>query len=209
MTSTLIVPLTRGDSNKVIAAQLTDAISVEVAQRADRTWSEYQAALMAEVAARGGRVATIEHAHWTWEWKVKETSHLLAYSGYAVEFDGAVQGLMLVRTGNAFARLPNQKLKPLVYVVFVHTAPWNNSRIVEQARYRGVGTVLLRAAIEMSRELEFKGRIGLHSLPQAQGWYDRFDITCLGGDPDKGGLKYYEMTPEQAEAFVRDDEEAP
>jgi hypothetical protein len=205
VTTTLDVPLVRGDTDEGVTAQLTNAIPIEIATRADLSWTEYFAALRAERAARNEPPPSKEHQHWEWAWKMKETSHLLAYSGYRVEFGGDVQGLMLLRTGDKFARLQGQELKPLVYVVYVQTAPWNNRKLVGEARYRGVGTTLLRAAIELSRELEFKGRIGLHSLPQAESWYDRLDIHCMGPDNTKGGLKYYEMTPEQAEAFVRED----
>ena len=55
----------------------------------------------------------------------------------------------------------------------------------------------------LSENLEFHGRIGLHSLPQANGFYaNTCGMTDLGTDPDYGGLRYFEMTPEQARAFV-------
>ena len=55
----------------------------------------------------------------------------------------------------------------------------------------------------LSEELEFHGRIGLHSLPQANGFYaDTCGMTDLGADPDYEGLRYFEMTPEDAQAFI-------
>jgi hypothetical protein len=68
---------------------------------------------------------------------------------------------------------------------------------------RGVGSVLIGTAIELSKELEFKGRIGLHSLPQANGFYANFcGMTDMGPDSANHDLRYFEMTPEQAEAFI-------
>ena len=62
--------------------------------------------------------------------------------------------------------------------------------------------ILIRAAIALSEDLEFYGRIGLHSLPQANGFYaNTCGMTDLGADPDYEGLRYFEMTPEQARAF--------
>jgi hypothetical protein len=50
---------------------------------------------------------------------------------------------------------------------------------------------------------EFKGRIGLHSLPQANAFYaNTCGMTDLGFDQDYEGLRYFEMTPGQAEAFI-------
>ena len=55
----------------------------------------------------------------------------------------------------------------------------------------------------LSQELEFHGRIGLHSLPQANDFYDNTcGMTDLGADSDQQGLHYFEMTPEQTRAFI-------
>jgi hypothetical protein len=62
---------------------------------------------------------------------------------------------------------------------------------------------MIRAAIALSEELEFKGRIGLHSLPQANSFYaNTCGMSDLGMDADYQNLRYFEMTPEQAEAFI-------
>jgi hypothetical protein len=66
-----------------------------------------------------------------------------------------------------------------------------------------VGSVLLAAAIQLSIDEEFLGRLGLHSLPQADDWYRKCRMTDLGPDPsEKQNLRYFEMTPEQAQAFL-------
>ena len=70
-------------------------------------------------------------------------------------------------------------------------------------RYHGVGSILIKAAVALSEDSEFHGRIGLHSLPQANDFYaNTCGMTDLGIDPDYEGLRYFEMTPEQARAFV-------
>ena len=72
-----------------------------------------------------------------------------------------------------------------------------------QPRFSGVGTLLLASAIQLSIDEEFAGRIGLHSLPQADAWYVKCGLTDLGPDPnEKQNLKYFEMTPERAKAFL-------
>jgi len=61
---------------------------------------------------------------------------------------------------------------------------------------------MVTAAVELSWELGYRGRIGLHSLPAAERFYW---VTCnmseLGKDAAHQGLMYYEMTDKQAEAF--------
>ncbi|MGE6711914.1 hypothetical protein ACQKI2_17570, partial [Hyphomonas sp. NPDC076881] len=103
-------------------------------------------------------------------------------------------------------RLPDQKNDHLVYIDFVEAAPWNRREILgELPKFSGAGSILIRAAIEYSKVEGFKGRIGLHSLPQANDFYaNRVRMTDLGQDSNYQNLRYFEMTPEQAEAFIRE-----
>ena len=63
---------------------------------------------------------------------------------------------------------------------------------------------MIAAAIHLSLAEEFSGRVGLHSLPQADDWYSRgCGMTDLGPDPAVQNLRYFEMTPEQAAEFLK------
>ena len=128
---------------------------------------------------------------------------MLAYPSFSIVCNGLTQGMMIVDTVKKRCRFDTQKGQHLVYVEFIETAPWNRAELFAPPRYRGIGSILIRAAIALSDDSEFHGRIGLHSLPQANGFYA---TTCgmmdLGADPDYQGLHYFEMTPEQARAFV-------
>ncbi len=71
-------------------------------------------------------------------------------------------------------------------------------------RYGLVGRVLIATAVQLSLEEGFRGRIALHSLPQAETFYEKnCEMTDLGLDQKKEGLRYFEMTPAQAAAFLR------
>ncbi len=51
---------------------------------------------------------------------------------------------------------------------------------------------------------------GLHSLPQANGFYaNTCGMTDLGPDPGYDNLRYFEMTPEQAQVFIAKGERTP
>jgi len=60
---------------------------------------------------------------------------------------------------------------------------------------------LIRAAVAVSVEEEFRGRIALHSLPQSEPFYGRF-MEDLGIDPDVEELRYFEMSEERALKFM-------
>ena len=101
-----------------------------------------------------------------------------------------------------FARLEIQLGKPIVYVDYVEVAPWNRTVGGTVARYRGVGSALLVAAVALSFDEGFKGRIGLHSLPQSEGFYSHHGMVNLGPDEHYQGLHYFEMTPELAQTLL-------
>lgn len=141
--------------------------------------------------------------HWNWRRKVEALQGMLAYPSFSVVCDGLTQGMMVVDTVKKRCRIDSQKGQHLVYVEFVETAPWNRGELFNPPRYRGIGSILIRAAVALSEDLEFHGRIGLHSLPQANGFYaNTCAMTDLGTDPGYKDLRYFEMTPEQARAFV-------
>ena len=70
-------------------------------------------------------------------------------------------------------------------------------------RYRGVGSILIAAALQLSIDEGLKGRVGLHSLPASEPFYENvLGMTALGRDPQKQQLMYLEFTSEQAKAYL-------
>jgi hypothetical protein len=101
------------------------------------------------------------------------------------------------------SRIAGQATKPLVYVDYLETAPWNRPSPFPGPMVAGVGSVLIAAAINRSIDEEFEGRIGLHSLPQSEEFYrDKCGMTDLGPDDSYQRLRYFEATSEQAEQMA-------
>jgi hypothetical protein len=147
-----------------------------------------------------------QHGHWDWRRKHANLAKYLRYQFLGIECDNEMQGLCLIQTAGMFCRIPSQLDKGLVYIQFLETAPWNSPMIVDQPRYALTGSMLLAGAIEISIDLDFKGCIGLHALPQAEGFYSKAArMTDLGIDDIDDyhrGLRYFEMTQEQAINFM-------
>ena len=156
------------------------------------------------------RRAGVERRHWPqslhWDWRRKASAlqGMLGNPGFSIVCRGVTQGMMIVDTAMKRCRIESQKGKDLVYVEFVENAPWNRKELLfDPPRFRGIGSILVGAAIELSKSEGFKGRVGLHSLPQSNGFYaNKCGMTDLGADAKYQGLRYFEMTPEQAEAFI-------
>ena len=143
-----------------------------------------------------------EHSHWNWVVKHKNFALTLAMRSFAINCDGMTQGLMWVNTA-AFSRHQDTFGKPIVYVEFLESAPWNLPALNPVPRFRGVGGIMIAAAIHLSKSEEFKGRIGLHALGQAELFYSsKCGMTDFGHDSEHYGLRYFEMTSAQAEALI-------
>lgn len=146
--------------------------------------------------------ADLQDWHWDWQRKADEFAGRMDYESFAVECDGMTQGLMLCSLVQV-AREASQRNQHMVYVDYVHAAPWNRPRFTDTPLYKGVGGILISAAVSLSREQEFSGRVGLHSLPQSEGWYrNHCGMTDLGVDVNYQNLRYFEMTADQADRFL-------
>lgn len=193
------VYLREGESGKLVEASLFDEVTAKHLAQWKRGWVP----AMQAYRARHKHGEKPEDSHWDWQAKSQAVSGLLGYQSFAIVCHNDLQGLMM--TNNfASARLPKQFGKPLIYVEFVATAPWNRPGMEGPPRFRGVGETFVLAAIESSREAGFKGRVGLHSLPGAEVFYEKkCGLTRLGADSSHQELVYFEMTETQAEAFRR------
>ena len=95
----------------------------------------------------------------------------------------------------------------MVYVDYLEVAPWNIKPLMEvlgrKPQFQGVGTRLLEAAVRLSEDEGFKGRVGLHSLGTSEGFYLQ-SCKMLAGerDPQKQDLLWCEFTPERAQQFL-------
>jgi hypothetical protein len=171
-------------------------------------WRDYPAIALAglesrwanarEQAAVDGVVAglnPLEHSHWDWRNKIESVEighHMLV----AIECEDEVQGIM------AITRLPRPAQLgqgSVIYVDYLESAPWNLKQSATIPQFIGVGTTLIAEAIRISVEMGLGGRVGLHSLPQAEGFYSqRCRMTRIGLDPTYHDLPYYEYTDQQA-----------
>lgn len=195
--------LQRSGTREDVDAELWDDISDLHLDLWRSTWVP-----MIDNAVRRLRSAAVplhkwpQDLHWDWGKKTDWSRSLLTLQRFAITCGGALQGLMLVNLTKLTARLPSQKGKDLAYVEFVSTAPWNRPEISGVQQFHGIGINMVRAAVELSRNEGFHGRIGLHSLSQAASFYaDTCGMSALGADRHYDDLDYFEMTSAQADAF--------
>lgn len=191
-------------SREFVDAVLVDGISQDEIERATSTWKPVMEEAQRHMDAAGIPAhKRPQHGHWDWKKKHAKLGRFLLFQFLGVECNGEMQGLCLLQTANVFCRIPSQAGKGLVYIMFLEAAPWNSDRVVGEPRYRLVGSVLVMETIRISLSLGFNGRIGLHALPQAEGFYSKAcGMTDLGFDQGHHDLRYFEMTSEQANNFL-------
>ncbi|MBN1909930.1 MAG: hypothetical protein JW818_09340 [Pirellulales bacterium] len=189
--STSVVYLRNSESGALVEAELHDSI---LQRHLDDQLSKWKP-LTTEHAE--------EHGHWDWQAKWAFFAPQLSYQSFALECNGRTQGLMIVNTIKR-CRIQQQANKHLVYVEYLEAAPWNRRPIPGETQYKGVGQVMIAAAIQLSIDEGNHGRIGLHSLPQANTFYrDKCGMTDLGPDASYQNLRYFEMTEAKATAFMQ------
>lgn len=192
-------------TGELVEATLIDGVTTTEVAASETLWQPYLEQQLARLEAEGvPKDKRPQHVHWNWKEKKQTVEGYLAYRMFGVECEDEMQGLMLCATAGKPSRIESQKGMPLVYIHFLAAAPWNLPSVSREPRFSLVGSVLVAVAIQLSLEEEFSGRIGLHSLPQADKWYEEAcGMTNLGPDQAIQGLTYFEMTPEQASEFLK------
>jgi len=111
----------------------------------------------------------------------------------------------MTRTEPNVAKLPGDRNKPLVYISYLEMAPWNwvIPEIEQYGIFKMIGTRLLQRAVTQSLEEGFGGRVGLHSLLQAESFYSKHGMTRLGIEEGGEQLSYFEFSRDAAEKFLR------
>lgn len=201
MTATPIQIVRRQDNELVDAVLHTDLPPHSLID-AEKEWGPVRRTA-ARKLHKAGRLSEIpQHYHWDWVRKSGKLQ-LLAYRCCGIECAGKLQGLLMVNLAGHQTRLAPDAGKPLVYVEYLESAPWNLAMMVDSPLYGGVGPILLRTAVQLSYDEGFHGRIGLHALSQSEEFYrDSCEMSCCGIDPSFEDLPYYEMTREIAARFV-------
>jgi hypothetical protein len=140
----------------------------------------------------------VQDQHWQWRTKcsIAPGTNRRVFS---LLNTSAVEAAMLLLSGKT-SRDPSVTL-PILYVDYVAVAPWNRKSFQNPQRFRHLGTLMIGAAVELSRGLGLEGRCGLHSLPQSEGFYRRIGMRDYGHDAAYSSLRYFEFDASGARNF--------
>lgn len=210
--STHPTKLRRVDTGELIDAELHDSLSLDDLLDAQAVWAPAKIEVVRALLGRSvPRNEWPQSLHWNWAEKAAALKPYApgpfsAYRLFGIRAEANWQGLLLACCVGHPTRLAPAG-RDLVYVEFVETAPWNwRIREIDRAtQLRGTGFQLVELAIRWSGELGFRGRLGLHSLPQADSFYGTAcGMTDLGPDPNHKNLRYFELDEAGGRRFLEE-----
>jgi hypothetical protein len=197
------IEIVRRTDNALVSATMFEAMAPKDLLIVDQEWAPERSRIMQELLKHAiPRADWPQSLHWNWSRKSSQLQ-LLAMTGFGIVCDQQWQGLMLTKTG-LDSRHQESTGKPIVYIDYLESAPrnWVINQIGQRGVYKAIGSVLIRRAIIQSRDENFRGRIGLHALPQASAFYQGLGMVNLGNDPTKSNLPYFELTEANASAII-------
>lgn len=161
--------------------------SLPLASRTNAEWNEKQ------------RIFGAPDAHWDWRNKcaIAPNSNRKIFALLNAD---EVEAVMLLSFGKTSRDAENAL--PIVYIDYLAVAPWNRATIQNPLRFRKLGTVMLGAAVGISISMGLEGRCGLHSIPQAEGFYQLIGMNDFDIDPAYSSLRYFEFSAQAAKQFI-------
>lgn len=202
--SNITVTIKRRSDQELVEATLLRGMVPSDLLVVESEWAAERSRIM-QLMLRAGvaRDQWPESLHWDWRGKSSLLKSLAA-TCIGLTCDKQFQGVILTQSAPHLAKLPGDKGKPLVYVDFLEAAPWNwvVPGINQPGKFRMIGPVLMWWAVKQSWEEGFHGRVGLHALPQAYGFYQRLGMTPLGKDTHKENLDYFELSRQTAKQWL-------
>lgn len=192
------VYIIEGTTDEPIAVELHDDLKIDRLLDIEQQWTPARDELREKLTKLGiTRGDWPESLHWNWERK----SLRLAFADpddfrvMAIRRQTNWEGAIVTRCKNHVASRAPDAGQPLVYVDYLEAAPWNwTVDKIQTRKFKVVGSLLLRAAIEQSYAKGWAGRTGLHALPKAQAFYRGQGLQYVRNDANKQNLPYYELS---------------
>lgn len=172
----------------------------------DKLWGSFNLQLIQFIEAQNlseeelqklAETVQLDDKHW--DWLTKTCLHKSdEYNWFFLDIDGKPQAACLIYHPKASAIDSGD----IFYIEYVAVAPWNRNNPMSEKQYAGAGTEIIKCAINYAIErLGLRYGFSLHSLPKAQGFYEKIGMTYFS-DHNKDSMNYYEMSEENAKKYM-------
>ena len=186
---------------------ITHVLSYRLNLQADRAWQGFNGELVTKILDTASdedaieklaAACSIEDKHWSWSKKgiVLDSDQ---YEWFYLLCGEEVEGICVIYHPEP-SRIDEEEI---FYVDFVAIHPRNRKNPFFEKGLKGVGTSLLKIALNHSVEfLGYRPGFCLHSLPGAESYYERIGMTSFGRDVKKDNLTYFEMDSANSASFL-------
>jgi hypothetical protein len=141
----------------------------------------------------------IDDRHWKWFDKAclhKDTT----FNWFFLMAEGVPQGACVIY----HPKKSVIQAGDIFYVEYIAVAPWNRINPMQKRRFKGIGTILVKHAIDyVTKTLLLPHGFSLHALPRASAWYQKIGMQRFVAH-DKGQLQYFEMAENAAASFLEE-----
>jgi hypothetical protein len=184
-------------SGEEIEYSIEHGLNINSAIACDQSWDQFKLEMLDYIEQQNYSeeklsevLSGIQTEDYHWNWALK--SHICSTTEYEWFFlfaDNQPQGACLIYHPKKSTLHPNN----IFYVEFVAVAPWNRSNPYKPKMFTGVGSVLIKSALNYAVNILglYQG-FSLHSLPQACDYYIKIGMLN-DKNHNKDGLEYFEM----------------
>lgn len=197
--------LTRTDKSTA-DYEITHGRNIKYAFECDRLWGQSNLKLWQAIANMDLDESALdaileelplEDDHWRW---VNKSNHFASndFEWFYLHAAGMPQGACVIyhpkpsvlSTGNIF------------YVEYLASAPWNRSCSLREREFYAVGSTLLCCVLRYAiNTLRLSPGFSLHSLPKAQGFYQKLKMVNIS-QHNKDSLLYFELPKDEAKKLI-------
>jgi len=177
-----------------------------LAHSCDRNWAQFNINLMKFIkdqnyddAKRASVLSQIQIDDSHWDWLAKACFYRTdEYEWFFLVAENKPQGACLIYHPKPSALSTGD----IFYIEYIAAAPWNRDNPMESRRFRSVGSVLIKHAVQHAHEkLNLRYGFSLHSLPRAAPFYKKIGMTTHPLS-DKAPLVYFEMVETNAAKYA-------
>jgi len=140
----------------------------------------------------------LEDYHWNWSKKAfhYNTSE---YNWFFLKTSEGIQSVCMTYH-------PKKSVVQSINIFYIHylaSAPWNRKSSLHERKYKGVGIEILKQVqVYFLKVHKYDYGFSLHSLPQAQSFYQHIGMINYPEYNDEQGLLFYEMNNKNAIALL-------
>lgn len=136
---------------------------------------------------------SLEDSHWNWFMK-SAIYRSQGYEWFFLTIEGEVQGICIIKHPCG-SKLNGNKI---FYIEYIATAPWNRNNPYQPKRYSRIGPILISCILGFAMDqLNLNCGCCLHSLPKAEGFYDKLGMEKLD-QYAKGKMPFFEFPEDEA-----------